>query len=103
MTLDYWDSLGFDCPQPDDEGLVSLVLATHYRNLVEHRPWLWVYDLIGRYGEPVAINYILTCPSCQQQHVDKGEWAFRSHRTHLCEFCGVTWRPHDIYTCGVAT
>lgn len=46
---------------------------------------------------PVSIS----CPSCGQPHVDKGEWATKPHRTHLCERCGGTWRPYPVATCGV--
>lgn len=34
----------------------------------------------------------LFCPSCRERHVDRGPWARRVHRTHLCLFCGTTWR-----------
>jgi len=35
-------------------------------------------------------------------HIDKGEWATKPHRTHLCEFCGHKWRPEEYPTVGVA-
>ena len=43
---------------------------------------------------------ILFCPVCGEQHVDKGEWATKPHRTHLCEECGHTWRPFEASTIG---
>jgi hypothetical protein len=43
----------------------------------------------------------LFCPECGQQHVDKGEWATREHKTHLCEFCKHEWRPFEHPTFGV--
>ena len=44
----------------------------------------------------------LACPGCSKPHIDRGEWATRRHRTHLCEFCGFTWRPFKFPTIGVA-
>lgn len=44
---------------------------------------------------------ILYCPECKKQHLDKGEWFTKEHKTHLCEYCGVTWRPYDYPTVGV--
>lgn len=43
----------------------------------------------------------LHCPQCKQQHIDKGEWETKLHKTHLCEFCKHEWRPFDFYTYGV--
>lgn len=45
---------------------------------------------------------LLRCPACGGVHVDRGRWARRPHKTHLCEHCGRTWRPGDGYTVGVA-
>lgn len=42
------------------------------------------------------------CPSCGERHIDRGEWATRLHKTHLCEHCGAKWRPYDAPTVGVA-
>ena len=47
------------------------------------------------------IPMILFCPGCGHQHVDKGEWAWRRHRKHLCEKCGQIWKPAAIPTVGV--
>lgn len=43
----------------------------------------------------------LYCPACGAFHVDRGEWATREHRTHLCEACGHEWRPREYATVGV--
>lgn len=29
----------------------------------------------------------LRCPRCGRFHVDREEWAWRPHHTHLCEHC----------------
>lgn len=50
-------------------------------------------------GNPVRCY--LTCPACKQSHIDKGEWATKPHRTHLCEYCNYTWKPADFPTVGV--
>jgi hypothetical protein len=56
-----------------------------------------------------ALPMLLTCPSCNQLHVDEGEWATtRLHRTHQCQAivngqrCGFEWRPSNVPTVGVA-
>lgn len=56
----------------------------------------WCYVLAG----PPA-PHVLLCPFCGKQHVDADEWATKPHRTHLCHFCGKTWRPHPFSTRGV--
>lgn len=44
----------------------------------------------------------LFCPGCNLQHIDKGEWATKPHKRHLCEGCGLEWRPFDFATVAVA-
>jgi hypothetical protein len=44
---------------------------------------------------------VLFCPECCAQHIDRGEWATKPHRTHLCEVCGHKWRPSEYATVGV--
>lgn len=34
---------------------------------------------------------ILHCPECGHQHIDRDEWATKSHHKHLCEKCGNVW------------
>lgn len=48
-----------------------------------------------------SIPLILHCPECGARHVDAGEWATRSHHTHSCQTCGLTWRPAVVPTVGV--
>lgn len=43
----------------------------------------------------------LWCPHCGRQHVDRGVWETRPHRTHLCELCSCEWRPYEFATVGV--
>lgn len=49
------------------------------------------------------IDMILLCPQCNVQHVDKASriWGNPPHKSHLCEFCGIIWRPADVETNGV--
>ena len=46
---------------------------------------------------------VIICPVCKGQHIDRDEWATtRVHRSHLCEHCGLIWRPFEYPTVGVA-
>ena len=55
-----------------------------------------------RGGEkPTALPMRLPCPSCGALHIDEGEFATKSHRTHSCQSCGMTWRPAVVPTVGV--
>jgi hypothetical protein len=58
--------------------------------------------MVGSMVEPVQMN--IFCPVCKAQHVDRGEWATRPHKTHQCQApeCGHEWRPFDFPTVGVA-
>ncbi len=51
----------------------------------------------GRFCKALQLN----CPACGEQHIDRGEWATRLHKTHLCEKCGHLWRPFAFATVGV--
>lgn len=56
-----------------------------------------------RGDRPAApIPMYLTCPKCSTRHVDEGEFATKSHHTHSCQNCGLTWRPAIVPTVGVA-
>lgn len=50
-------------------------------------------------SEPIPM--LLLCPHCDVMHVDRDEWATRPHKTHLCENCGLEWRPFGYATVGV--
>lgn len=52
--------------------------------------------------ETKPIPLFLTCPRCNTQHVDVGEFATKPHRDHSCQKCGLTWRPALVPTVGVA-
>lgn len=49
------------------------------------------------------VDMVLHCPACHLQHIDRAVkgWDNPPHRSHLCERCGVVWRPADVYTNGV--
>jgi hypothetical protein len=47
------------------------------------------------------IPMILTCPFCNERHVDRGEFATKPHHTHACQGCGHVWRPAIVATVGV--
>lgn len=53
-------------------------------------------------ADPIKpIRILLSCPFCGTLHVDRGEWAVRPHREHLCERCGLIWMPCLEPTVGV--
>ncbi len=54
-------------------------------------------DSPGEAGVPKE----LCCPNCGLRHIDKDEWAFKPHRTHLCAGCKHEWRPFEYPTVGV--
>lgn len=56
-------------------------------------------DCVNKTQPPLAM--ILFCPSCGTKHVDKGEWATKKHKKHLCETCSFEWQPSLINTVGV--
>lgn len=39
----------------------------------------------------------LMCPACKMDHFDKGENAFRLHKTHICEHCGVEFNDNTRF------
>lgn len=56
-------------------------------------------DALAKQGGPIPM--ILTCPQCNQRHIDEGEFAERAHHTHACQNCGMVWRPAIVPTVGV--
>ena len=52
-------------------------------------------------SEREPIPMIIVCVGCGQQHIDEGEFATKSHRTHLCKYCGLEWRVANVPTVGV--
>lgn len=52
-------------------------------------------------GPVNPIPMILTCPRCTERHIDEGEFATKAHHTHVCQSCGLTWRPAKLDTIGV--
>lgn len=51
--------------------------------------------------QSTAIPMLLWCPVCHARHIDEGEFAAKSHRTHQCSSCGLQWRPANVATVGV--
>jgi predicted RNA-binding Zn-ribbon protein involved in translation (DUF1610 family) len=47
------------------------------------------------------VPMILTCPSCGERHIDRGDFATKVHHTHACQGCGMVWRPAIVPTVGV--
>ena len=62
--------------------------------------------------ETTPFRLLMSCPSCGKLHVDRGEWATKLHKTHLCvndpssspeQGCGSKWKVSEYPTVGVAT
>jgi|ERR1043166_5979574 hypothetical protein len=49
--------------------------------------------------EPIPLR--LVCEGCGKLHIDEGEFAEKPHHTHVCQHCGLTWRPAIGPTVGV--
>jgi hypothetical protein len=64
-----------------------------------------VGNIVRQLSDPIEI--VIHCPECGEQHIDEPVvslgWTNPPHRTHLCEFCGITWRPCSRHTVGVAS
>lgn len=61
------------------------------------------------------IDMVIYCPRCNNQHIDAPEpwistglgsysspWTNPPHKSHLCSYCKLIWRPADVCTNGVA-
>lgn len=63
------------------------------------------HDANKRIGADTAhdspVHMLLWCPACGKRHVDKGLLATKSHHTHSCQYCGMTFRPSVAPTVGV--
>lgn len=57
-------------------------------------------ELLAKIDAPIPMY--LTCPKCNERHIDEGEFATKRHHTHSCQRCGLTWRPAVVPTVGVA-
>lgn len=69
--------------------------------------------LVNLYKPAGPVPLVMYCPA-GHPHVDEGEWATRSHKTHECQYwvekkvgpgqerCGRTWKPAEFPTVGVA-
>jgi hypothetical protein len=53
----------------------------------------------GQVSEPIPMR--LVCEGCGELHIDEGDFATKSHHTHSCQHCGLTWRPAVVPTVGV--
>jgi hypothetical protein len=63
--------------------------------------WALKYRLDEPSTSTGSIQMILTCPSCNTRHIDKGKFATKPHRYHACQHCGLVWRPAIEPTVGV--
>jgi len=73
---------------PDDQAVTLDELKTALKALMNIPHAMW-----------------LTCPRCNQQHIDEGEFRHKPHHTHACQNpkCGLVWRPMIASTVGVQT
>jgi hypothetical protein len=50
----------------------------------------------------IPIPMRLPCEKCGALHIDEGRFATEPHETHVCQSCGLTWKPARVPTVGVA-
>ena len=50
---------------------------------------------------PGGVPAYIFCKRCNEQHIDRGEWVTRLHKTHKCEKCGYMWKPFEFATLGI--
>ncbi len=108
--------IGATAPKPEDSSVRSLLIMLNClyqargENLNEHgeasmrdnHDTLRAYILKDPRHQPDRpIPMFLTCPKCNARHIDEGEFATKSHHTHSCQECGLTWRPAVVPTVGV--
>ena len=53
----------------------------------------------AREMSPIVMR--ITCPECGELHIDEGEYATTPHSTHVCQKCGLPWKPSLEPTVGV--
>ncbi len=82
-----------DDPENVDEWACPDIIPS-VRTLARH-----VAALADSAAAPIRLR--LTCEACGALHVDEGVFATKPHHTHLCEECGLTWRPAEECTVGV--
>lgn len=62
-----------------------------------------VKSLMGDHQRAAVLTHrVLKCPSCGEQHIDKGKWATFNHAKHRCERCGRFFPDQDGPSVGVA-
>lgn len=81
---DVWELSGLD-PEEDH----SLLLR-------------WVKTVVMNAKSNMApIPMRLSCPVCDQLHLDEHVFRTKPHHTHACQHCGHVWRPALVATRGV--
>lgn len=63
--------------------------------------WMMVAATAMRTIALLPLEIRLACEACGTIHVDVGELATRSHKSHTCQKCGLTWKPANFPTVGV--
>lgn len=53
----------------------------------------------GTPTKPIPMRLI--CEGCGELHIDEGEFETYPHTTHVCQHCGLTWKPAKVPTVGV--
>lgn len=53
------------------------------------------------HARPFIVSLEIQCPRCNRYHVDREEWYYRPHHTHLCEHCGNEWDLVEQYVRGI--
>lgn len=88
-------------PDPKDMTPQMKELVARLRRLQESTGSPYGSKIIIEDVEPRPIPMFLFCPCCKLQHIDVGEFATRSHKSHTCQGCGLTWKQAEVPTVGV--
>ena len=79
------------------EAVIMEVMGTPNPHLAKR-----IEEVVSKHiEETLIVPMLLWCPLCRARHIDEGEFATKSHATHSCQKCGLTWKPSKVPTVGV--
>jgi hypothetical protein len=82
------------------EAIDAIDCPTDEQHAALNEAWATLAEAARVWATRTPIPITLWCPN-GHRHVDKGAFAVKSHHTHACQTCGITWRPAVVDTVGV--
>jgi hypothetical protein len=64
--------------------------------------WVNIAAVAAAEVRKIPIPMRLPCEKCGVLHIDEGRFATEAHETHVCQGCGLAWKPARVPTVGVA-